>query len=897
MMKSYRSTIVALLIITTLVVLVPTPAHAAGDGIASDILGLFVGLLETVHDIIVQIIVWGGQLINWIIGSEINYGGAAVYNVWKVFRDICNSLFIIFFILIAFSTIFNSIAPKGAKAYYYSSALKGVILAALLINFSLPIGQIIIWAGNQASSLVAGLMTGKGLDGKSIDIADTVLVQGQLLQVAAGSNGLSLVAAPLSSVPDDQLDPAQLVAKRGYVGAPKKYFEDCLASGQNMSACSAGAARVQAPITSAAIDKEIQRLSTSPGWWDTLKDAGNYWINNAKGGVAGAAEGYVFGTGVLSGAAKGAWASAQSLPPPTEAGHASPSEQALKILSLFINNFFLGVLAFSFVTAVVVMVVRIPVTWFYLSLSALAFFSIGVPGSKVHKEWFGNMVGWNIFSPLYLFVIYIGMFVLSQQNSLLSGLKDAGAFAGVFGIGLFYMLAGSIFIGGAGAAWKYAFSLSDSLKKYVGGAADSLGVGEKANFGFNAVANKLGMTSSYEALKASGAQTFGDMGANIKGRAPNLFRSQEEAVAYKKMQYGVRGADAEVDKLAQKRIEAQKGMIEAAANKITDKDKKEAYLRSQFNSGNRDAALAAGEILMKQGKLSEPERQLLLKKYGDVSPVARKEFQKRLTEQLQKGSANAWDTYLDPTSGDFEFDKFAAAAKSAGKPEDVRKFLDAAMRGEVGNKAKFDQSQLTKLTELMKESPEDQRAFLEATSKNGRSKVASIELMAGMGLITDRNGKKVTTAEAMSDRADSLSDLDVLDFEDELAKRNAALPVGTTKEKMPDELQKKLKESLKKPEKFGKILRNVSSPEQQLRILDEYANIKIKSSAARKNIKELEAKDRKFNQGIKRLRKKQDKTTDKKMKKRLDAWIEDLESRRSDMNGDLQKLRKETTQS
>jgi len=509
-MKKYRPLLILVLIITTVVILFPTPAYAVPSTVdfllnpGGQILQMLVGLMEAIHKIIVQMIVWLGGVLNWVIRLEANYGGATVYNVWKIFRDICNSLFIVFFIVIAFSTIFNSVIPS-LKPYYWSSALQGVILAALLINFSLPIGQTIVWAGNRAASIVAGLMP-------KVNIAETVFVQSSVLKVSAGVNGLSLSSAPFESIPDSQLDATQIIVKNNYTGNAKVVLENCLKSRPDQIAeCSELGARAHALQTSVALDKEIGNASKTPTLLTPLQRAFGFFRNIAGGTLDGAVAlvnplNIIDPIGLVSGAGiSGFMRATKDIvygPTPAEPTEPTTSESALSFLSLLINNLFLGILALDFLVVVAFLLLRIPATWFYLSVSALAFFTIGIPGSKTPKEWFGNIIGWSIFAPLYLFVIYIGMFVLGQQGALLSGLKDVGAFASIFGIGLFYLISGFIFIIGAAAAWKYAFSLSSSLQTYAGGWADTFGVGAKDNFGFGLVAKRTGATAAYQGTAA-----------------------------------------------------------------------------------------------------------------------------------------------------------------------------------------------------------------------------------------------------------------------------------------------------------------------------------------------------------------------------------------------------------
>ncbi len=888
------------IILLLLIIIWPQPAHAFGEGAMATVLSVFNAVIEIIQAAIVKLLITSGQLLQDVIHLEMSYGGAAVYMVWKIFRDICNSLFIIFFIIIAFSTIFNSIAPKGLKPYFWKEALTNVILAAILINFSLPIGQAMIWAGNASGSYMLKAI-GVGDFGKKIAenlnfaavIAGTSAQQYPTVSVDFPESS-NLSAANLTGVQSwvaaSQYDTALGQAARAAIPVMKKCLEanrppvECYNEGVAMhknelivaadkdAKAKAAAEKAQAdydacmnpssPNRDSVVVKNCGEKPPSAPSSDYLMDAGQYTR--------------FFGSMLLT----GKWAIT------APSGPTDLDGQVSLLLSNILHLIMMLAIVLSFSSIIIFQVARIPAGWFLLSSSAMAFFSIAMPGSTLFGKWRDNMIGWALFTPLYLFVIYIGLFVLEQRGTLLASMSNAQMpfFMGKLGIVLFYFITAFIFMRGAKWAQETAFGYSKMAGTAFGAIASRMGVDEKSNFGLTTAAGGLakysGAQGAYESVKATGEARIAKMKQGISDSSflamPSYLRSKTyaEKLAEGKAAMGVRGADAEVDKFLQERIKGHKERIEYEADKITDKTKKTAYLQSQLNSGNRDVALAAGEILLKQGKLTPAQISMLSGKYGDISQVAKKEFQKRVTEQSKKDARK-----LVPAN----FAELLERVKVAGKSEDKRAFLEAGLSGEIGQ-MKLSGADLLALTGEM-DSVEDKRAFLEAATKTGRNKVTAIETMANLGLITDRNGVKTSAAEAIEDRAKSLSDVDLLDAEEYFhAGGKPMSPV----------LKEKMKQSIKNPEKFGQIIRNVSGPDQQLRILDEFSDIKHASSIARRDVKELEKKERKYAKGIKQLQKKADKLVGAK-KKRIEDWIEDLEVKRSEMKEEMQKKKKEIT--
>ncbi|MCB9810749.1 MAG: hypothetical protein H6779_02880 [Candidatus Nomurabacteria bacterium] len=145
-----------------LLLILPTLAFAVGDGGADEKLGSswFQDLLWGVVNGVFGFLVWmAGKLLDtaittFVIGFGdlfINTGlGFAVDNLWQTVRDIFNLTFIFGLVYIGFKMILN-VGDSSAK-----KMLVHIILAALLVNFSLFITKFIVDFSNIAAMQVAG---------------------------------------------------------------------------------------------------------------------------------------------------------------------------------------------------------------------------------------------------------------------------------------------------------------------------------------------------------------------------------------------------------------------------------------------------------------------------------------------------------------------------------------------------------------------------------------------------------------------------------------------------------------------------------------------------------------------------------------------------------------------
>jgi len=77
-------------------------------------------------------------MLAWTINLRVYTNVPIIQESWKIMRDFANMFFIIVLIVMAYGTIFNM------KGYDFRSLMPRFIIIALLINFSLVIGGLII---------------------------------------------------------------------------------------------------------------------------------------------------------------------------------------------------------------------------------------------------------------------------------------------------------------------------------------------------------------------------------------------------------------------------------------------------------------------------------------------------------------------------------------------------------------------------------------------------------------------------------------------------------------------------------------------------------------------------------------------------------------------------------
>lgn len=134
--------------IIIIAVLFLAPAHFvwAADGLTGWLVGdmgrnIFAGFVSVLFELIGQGIAILAKFLNLVLKLEIFTDSAnapVVYQSWTIMRDFANMFFIIALIIMAFATIFD-IAKYSVKAL-----IAKFLIAALLINFSLTLGGLVI---------------------------------------------------------------------------------------------------------------------------------------------------------------------------------------------------------------------------------------------------------------------------------------------------------------------------------------------------------------------------------------------------------------------------------------------------------------------------------------------------------------------------------------------------------------------------------------------------------------------------------------------------------------------------------------------------------------------------------------------------------------------------------
>ena len=527
-MTHLRQKLVSTCILTAVVAvalfMVPTSARAdTTSDIASTIL---TKIFQFQLYVSTQAVALCSMLLTYVVNLKLDVNLPAIQESWKITRNFANMFFILVMIVMAFATIFDIGDWFGWAGYDVNSLVARFIVTALLINFSLVIGGIII------------------------DTAQTV--DGVFLAAIGNiSNRLGQSLVQSTNVTDTQI--AQNLAQKGI---------------SYLSALGDAALLITPVGIPILVGKKI----------------------------AGA----FLGIGTDASDIRG-------------------------IAQLFFSGGFQLILAFSLLVALVVSVARIFVIWILLILAPLAWLSRILPATrKMHSEWWQKFIGWNLFLPIFLFVLYLGFYFLSQQNSVLNSLSSAVSqgTTSTFGAGIqglfFYVMAAFILIGGTAMAMKASI--------FAG-----TGVVGVANWGRDTIKQTFGLSAAQKALEMKVGEVREE---GLQGRVGQFLyggaRGERLRTAGFARALGVRGADREV----MKAITDSKDTLKKEGRSITD--------LQEIAKGGGPQALAAGELLLENGDLSPNEMTGLYRRYAsDVSPAAgagaRDRIEKQLGEQAEKG--------------------------------------------------------------------------------------------------------------------------------------------------------------------------------------------------------------------------------------------------------------------
>ncbi|MEK7638088.1 MAG: hypothetical protein AAB375_01540 [Patescibacteria group bacterium] len=547
-------------------------------------------LLVTVNALLGQLFNAVGWALRWVLSLEITTQLTVVGIAWTSIRDMVNLVFIVLFIGIAFGTIFNALG--FFKGWHYSSALMPLIIAAMLMNFSLAIGKAIALVSNQATKSVLGVIGDPGA------ILIESLKPNSLVIGSSIGNALTALKAPITDTTATRTE------------AENKRYLECLKEEKTVVDANVGLWRYAIRFMKDLPSTKVRK---------TIGDC-NLEINDAR-----------YHTTPAAVAQAGAMNEKERLSAAISEG--SVTDKLMLIASALFNSLMILMLISCLASAFIFLALRIIVVWVLLATAALAWISYAIPGNREgwHK-WWKHMIAWNVFAPLYLLSLIPGLVMLGGSAEMMAQLKAAGGDIGTAGMLIqqffFYAFAVLIFVGGLALSLKSSFATTVKGTEMVGGFASKLGVFDTAGFG----AKATGMTARYEGAKAGVSALYKE-----KITTP-LARREEELTARYQARFGDRRAR---EVLEQKRITEQFNKNKEAGLSVAD-------LKSDLGKVGTPKYFAAAKALLEAGELDANQMDTYVTAASRVSPsfgrVAQEAAEKKLKElSKEKKFKNAED--------------------------------------------------------------------------------------------------------------------------------------------------------------------------------------------------------------------------------------------------------------
>ncbi len=639
----------------------PVAAHAAWLDIVvpfDALLSMILSMLVAVNDLLAQLLNASGGALKWVLSLEITTQLKVVGVAWTTIRDMANLVFIVIFIGISFGTIFNATGwvPGG---WHYRTALMPLIIAAILMNFSLAIGKTVALASNQAAKVVLGVMGDPG----------AILIENMKPNTLAIGTSISNIAAALSAPIVDTI--------KTRTDAENIRYQKCLLEEKTV------------------VDTDFIFISFGTQDYTVRKGIGdcNLEILAARLNTTPAE---IARVGAMTQQERVA-AAIPTLP---------INDKLMFIGNAIFSALMILLLISCLLSAFIFLALRIIMVWVLLATAALAWASYAIPGNNgFWHKWWTHMIAWNLFAPLYLLSLIPGLVMLGGSGEMMAQLARAGGTIGVSGMLIqqffFYAFAVLIFVGGLALSLKSSFATTVAGSGVIGGWATRMGVFQEGNAKLGAIGRATGRATGVTAYGGAALdraqQARQDITAAARGRFPALMRTEEEARALARARLGVRGGAAEFEKAISGRVKAErerveeplKQQVQVLENQLAQartpeerkrlqdqvkelKDRNTQSLKTLTRSGNRDAALAAAEMLMEDDKLDADELRAVGQRYTQISPTAMAAFVKRRNEKLIKNVPK--HKFKDAA----ELQSFMTLI---GDPKDAKKYYDAAKGG------------------------------------------------------------------------------------------------------------------------------------------------------------------------------------------------------------------------
>lgn len=568
-------------------------------GIVDGILILASSFIAFEGWLLTQILSFFAVVTTWQSTSN----NVVVYDAWVIGRDLVNLFFIVGLIVISFATIFRTF--KILPNFHWKQALPRLLIAAILVNLSLGISEVVVLASNRVTVLFAGVTQRYGANlGQILGTDVLITAVATLTDVEPASRNLGNILGPPGKSPENTEWEHYLSFKQNRTNEENAAYDRCLLERKKISVWYLPAFFERS--TGKTTSDCIRELAMNRRGERAVSD----W-ERTKVEVAATVE---------------------------RALEYTDEQEANQRLNLLFQSIFtialLGMVIISIGTAVIFFMLRTVAIWVFMFLSAFAF-GFNWLGSGTLAKWWKQFFGWNIFGPFYMLVIIFGMMFLSRSGELMAGVSAGQGIQPMIQTFFLFLFAMIVFVGGLLLAINSSFATAVKSTPILGKAAVKAGVFSALNISAavgGGLYNKLGITESFQARKEKLAQQYGRI-------RPEFLRmkSKEEKLAIARRRIGVAGGEQDVLKNLQGRISSQQKSLEARMNAITDSNpaeqarKRTEFLEGQFKRGNKANRLAAGNILMSQGKLSSKDVKKMEKEYSGGFQKA--EFGK----QVEKG--------------------------------------------------------------------------------------------------------------------------------------------------------------------------------------------------------------------------------------------------------------------